>query len=229
MHAPIHGRLLPARLSQNVLLQDFLRIQQLLGSKALNVNPSKTAFDDDAVNTQAKLTAIQEALLHVVEAKDTHHLFEQVSVASGVELEPDDDETLNLEAQQVEVLLDLLKDERTEEPDAERILEILHNHSASTIEQLPGLISRFPNLAKHIYKVCGKVEDKTALATGFVSMLKDNDQLGEYALFWIAVIAEDYLSSAKPFGDLVIRLYERSGDWELARAKVPKYPYKTSG
>ena len=48
--------------NEDVILQDFLRIQELLGLRALNINPSKTSFDKGASDISETATAIQGEL-----------------------------------------------------------------------------------------------------------------------------------------------------------------------
>lgn len=64
----------------SVLKLDFIRIQQLLGQLALNVNPSKTYYDNKVGDVQEQLTDIRQSLTEIVTD------FEEVATASGVEL-----------------------------------------------------------------------------------------------------------------------------------------------
>src|SRR3546814_20949259 len=53
--------------SESVLAKDFIRIQQLLGAYGLNINPSKTAYDEAVADVTRAVTQNPTALLKVVE------------------------------------------------------------------------------------------------------------------------------------------------------------------
>jgi len=63
----------------DVLRQDFLRIQQLLGQFGLNVNPSKTFYNKSIGDVEETLSALHESLVEIV---DEIH---EVHGASGVD------------------------------------------------------------------------------------------------------------------------------------------------
>src|SRR3546814_206209 len=66
--------------SESVLAKDFIRIQQLLGAFGLNINPSKTAYDEDVADVTSAVTQIQKDLMQVVEIEN------YVDTPSGVEV-----------------------------------------------------------------------------------------------------------------------------------------------
>jgi len=207
-----------------VVQRDFTRIQQLLGQYALNVNPSKTAFDNSVGDVKETLSEIRQSLREIITE------YEEVPTASGVELiETDIEVEKNLDPGQIDALLALLKDETLEESDADLILGFLRLHSDSVLEQLPILLSRFPNLIKHIYTVCAGITDKTGLARVILEFLNTQTDLLEYQLFWIATIVEDYLIGQGEYGAVLLRLYELSADHKIARAKVLEIPEQGFG
>jgi hypothetical protein len=106
-----------------VLTQDFARIQQLLGQFALNVNPSKTYFDNKVGDLQQQLTDIKQSLTEVIVD------YEEVITASGVDLVETEIEIESLlSAEQVQALMALLKNEALEESDADLILGFANAH-----------------------------------------------------------------------------------------------------
>ena len=158
-----------------VLKADFHRIQQLLGQFALNVNPSKTAFDNTVGDVKEKLSDIRESL------KDVVTKYEEILTASGVTVLETDVEVENtLGAEQVERLLALLQNESLEEADADLILSFLRTHSDSLLEHLPSLLRRFPNLIKHIYSVCAEVTEKAALAAVILDFLNEGSDFWNF-------------------------------------------------
>ena len=207
-----------------VLKSDFHRIQQLLGQFALNVNPSKTAFDNSVGDIKETLSEIQQSLKEIV----TEHI--EILTASGVEaLETEVDVQKTLGTQQIEVLLALLQQDSLEEGDADLILSFMRFHSDSLLEHLPVLLRRFPNLIKHIHSVCREVTEKADLAAVILAFLNESSTFLEYQLFWIGAIAEDYLLGHGCYGDILLRLYELTSDQKIARAKVLEIPEQSFG
>lgn len=207
-----------------ILRQDFIRIQQLLGQFALNVNPSKTHYDKTAGGLAQQLSGLHQSLKEIV----VH--IEEVQTASSVEIvEVETEIESKLTEAQVNALLALLKDETLEESDADYILSFLRSHSDSILDQIPDLLRRFPNLVKHIYSVCGTISEKPELATALLTYLKGESFFLEYQLFWLTCLVEDYLLGYGCYGELLMRLYELTQDYKIARAKVLEIPEQGFG
>jgi len=210
--------------SPEVLWQDFTRIQQLLGQHGLNINPSKTYFEKNLSGVEETLTKLRESLIEIVEE------FEEIHTASSVELvEIETEIESTLTTDQVNALLSLLKDEALEESDADLILSFLRSHSNSILEHIPDLLRRFPNLAKHIYAVCGTISEKNDLSAILLDYLNQETFFLEYQLFWLTCIVEDHLMGHGCYGELLIRLYELSQDFKIARAKILEIPEQGFG
>lgn len=208
----------------SVLMSDFQLIQKLLGQYALNINPSKTTFDNSVGDVKETLSDIRESLKEIITE------YEEVPTASGVEIEEMDVEIENvLGSEQIESLLALLQNDSLEESDADRILSFLRTHSDSLIEYLPILFRRFPNLIKHIHSVCGAVNEKAELSAVLLEYLKESDDFLEYQLFWIGVIVEDYLLGHGCYGEVLLRLFELTATLKIARAKVLEIPVQDFG
>jgi hypothetical protein len=208
----------------DVLRQDFIRVQQILGQYALNVNPSKTHFDKDFNGVEETLSELHQSLKEIVEE------IEVVHTASSVEfIEVEKETESKLTGVQVNALLALLKDESLEESDADLILGFLRSHSDSILEQIPDLLRRFPNLIKHIYSVCGTISEKPELAAVLLDYLKKEGFFLEYQLFWLTCIVEDHLLGHGCYGELLMRLYELTQDYKIARAKVLEIPEQGYG
>ena len=210
--------------SEQVLTADFARIQQLLGSFSLNVNPSKTGYDNLGIDVEEKATEIKKSLMGVIEIEEYFETASGVGVSTElVEVES------NLTSTQVDTLLGYLKDEALEESDADLILSILKDHSDSLLEYLPILLNRFPNLYKHIFSMTLHIEDKESLSAVIHEFLNQASGLLEYQLFWLGVIAEESLQGTKFFGEIVVKIYELSPDYKIARAKVLEIPLQDFG
>lgn len=207
-----------------VIRQDFLRIQHLLGQYGLNVNPSKTHFDKRVGNVEDTLSDIHESLIEIVEN------LKMVHGASGVDfIEVEEEVVSELSEQQIASLHSLLRDESLEEADADLILGFLRSHSDDILEHLPTLLRRFPNLIKQIYSICATVNDKASLSAILLDHLKTEPYFVEYQLFWLACLVEDFLVGAGCYGDVLIKLYELTQDFRIARAKVLEIPEQGFG
>jgi hypothetical protein len=207
-----------------VLRQDFLRIQQLLGQYGLNVNPGKTFYDKSLSGVEETLSNIHESLKEIVQEVQEVHSPSSVEL---VEIETEIESTLT--ADQINALLSLLKDEALEESDADLILSFLRSHSDSILEHIPALLRRFPNLSKHLYSMCGTISEKADLAGILLGYLQTETFFLEYQLFWLACIVEDHLMGHGCYGKLLMKLYELSQDFKVARAKVLEIPEQGFG
>jgi hypothetical protein len=208
----------------DVLRQDFLRIQQLLGQFGLNVNPSKTYYNKSIGDVEETLSALHESLIEIV---DEIH---EVHGASGVDFVLVENEVAsNLTEDQVNALLALLRDDALEEADADLILGFLRSHSDSILEHLPVLLRKFPNLTKHIHSVCSTVSEKAELAAVLLEHLTKETFFLEYQLFWLACIVEDHLIGHGCYGDVLMRIFELTQDFKIARAKVLEIPEQGFG
>ncbi|MBS4433293.1 hypothetical protein E2566_07995 [Pectobacterium punjabense] len=203
----------------DVLNNDFIKIQQLLGQVSLNVNPSKTSFDNSIGDIKDTLSQIKASLKEIVTE------YEEIPTASGVELVEMNIEVIkNLDINQVNALIELLKDENLEEADADLILGFLRTHNDSLLSQIPMLLTRFPNLIKHIYTVCSGIRDKKELVNVLLNYLNSNSNFLEYQLFWIGAIVEDYLLGEGEYGSVLLKLFELSGDFKISRSKILEIP-----
>ena len=214
--------------SRDTLVSDFLKIQDLLGGVALNVNAAKTSFDFGLGTVNESASTIRLRLREILD--DDHP---RVYFGSGSDWSDDnddeDDEEAEISSEKISELEDLLLDVRADEADVELILGILQENDAVPATAIPTLYLRFPNIAKQLYKLVAASDDKDTIAAGFAEMLDSEAELLEYQLFWLAVIAEDHLSDTDEFGELVMGIYERSDGYEIAAAKVLEIPDQTFG
>lgn len=209
---------------EDVVARDFIRIQQLLGGKSLNVNPSKTARATGEVSIYDSVSEIRSDLNELIGGVDQIAVF-----GSGVE-GPVEGAPRPLVGEAAEQrLLDLLVDVRAEESDVELILAVLQHRSEGIASRLATLLHRFPNIVKQLHKVCGAVDDKGTVAQQMLNLVRSDATLIEYQLFWMAAIAEDHLATTPFFEDLIVRIYERASGMPIAQAKVLEIPNQTGG
>lgn len=220
------------------LLQDFLRIQELLGLRALNVNSTKTIVDGEKATIQETASVIQQELASFVKDLSPPSMYlgsgADGPISDGYgdddELDKDEEEkTPSLDKSQINRLFELLVDPKVDEADVELILSILHEHSESVTNHIPRLLARFPNIVKQLHKLAGHIVAKEELTIQLIELLGAEEALLEYQLFWIAVIAEDHLSQTKNFGKLILKLYEMTANHKIARAKILEIPDQSFG
>lgn len=214
--------------SEHILSLDFVKIQQLLGSIHLNVNPMKTKLDAQQPDVAATISEIRKTLYEIVEIEVP---IGEV-VGSGVEVET---ETVELEfentlnASQVEILLGLLREDTLEESDAELVLSALKAHSDSLLELIPSLLGRFPNITKHLYSICSSISDKESLGQAILGFINSQESLLEYQLFWLAVLVEEQLEGTTAYGQLLVTIYNLTSEFKIARAKILEIPEQDFG
>lgn len=208
----------------NILKQDFIYIQQLLGKFALNINPSKTYYDNKVGDISETLSNIKQSLQEIVID------YEELPTASGMEVvETEVEVEKNLSQEQVDGLMSLLKEDDLDESDADLILSFLRSHSDSLLELLPTLLEKFPNMIKHIYSICGDITDKNSLSKIINNFISSEAKLIEYQLFWIGAILEDHLAGVELYGASLIKVYELTSEFKIARSKILEIPEQGFG
>jgi hypothetical protein len=213
--------------SREVIVTDFLKIQDLMGGVALNVNAAKTSFDFGLRTVNESASAIHIRLSEILDDEQPRAYFGSGSDWSDDHDVDDDDDEISSE--KISELEGLLLDGRADEADVEQILGILQDYDAVPVTAIPTLYARFPNIAKQLYKLVAASDDKDIIAEGFAELLDSDTDLLEYQLFWLAVIAEDHLSDTAEYGQLLMAIYERSEAHEIAAAKVLEIPDQTFG
>lgn len=215
---------------RDTLVSDFLKIQNLMGGVALNVNAAKTSFDFGLGTINESASAIRIRLSEILDDDQPRAYFGSGSDWSDEDDDNhEDDDRDEISGDKISELEDLLLDGRADEADVELILGILQENDAVPATAIPTLYARFPNIAKQLYKLVAASDDKDAIAEGFAELLASEAELLEYQLFWLAVIAEDHLDDTDEFGELVMGIYERSEAYEIAAAKVLEIPDQTFG
>jgi hypothetical protein len=202
---------------ESVINSDFVVIQKMLGEKGLFLNSAKTKIGQvDEINIEKQVSAIKAGLLQV-----RRHIIE----VSGIEYEEDEEEEEyeNLSEEQIEYLLDILKDPDIHEEDAELVLILLRDHGSDVLERMKIFLERFPSLSKTIYTYCRHLNDKTELSNLVKEFLKTRN-ITENQLFWLAKITEDYLRESHNYGDIIEGLYTHRHATSLTQAKLLEIP-----
>ena len=114
---------------ERVLNSDFLTIQHLLGERGLTLNESKTRRDDEVLR-------LAPGTIDDIKIELLNRRREMVVDASGDLVEDADEEEADdpLSEEQLEYLLDLLKNPDIDESDAELVLTVLRSRGEDVLE-----------------------------------------------------------------------------------------------
>ncbi|MEG4109735.1 RNA-directed DNA polymerase [Microcoleus sp. S13_C5] len=142
---------------ESVINSDFVVIQKMLGEKGLFLNSAKTIIGQvEEINIGKRVDTIKAGLLQV-----RRHIIE----VSGIEFEHDEEEECEeLSDEQIEYLLDILKEPDIHEEDAELVLILLRDHGSDVLQRMKIFLERFPSLSKTVYTYCRYLNDKTELS-----------------------------------------------------------------
>lgn len=210
---------------ENVITSDYIRLQQLLGERGLTVNPNKTRRGDAVLRLppgsideiKVDLLELRREIIESAYGEVIHHPLEE---------EADDDP---LEDDQLEYLLDVLKNPEIDESDAELVLTVLKSRDDDVLEHLTDILERFPSLTRRIYSFSKHVQDATVLSGLLESFVKKTKTATEDQLFWIAKIAEDFLQSTSGYSKLLLRIYEHPAATPIVQAKVLETSLQKAG
>ncbi len=198
------------------VLHDLIQIQELLGLKGLSINSQKTRIDQKSPSEpnemKSKLLDIRRDILFASGLSEGDE--------RAIETEIDD--------QDIAYLKSMLAAEHIEEEDAELVLSVMRDHAEDISEYLAPLLKDFPNLSKSFFFFAEHIEDREFLAKLLLDHLKF-DYIPEYQLFWIAAIAEEYLSETKRFGDILMCLLHHRAATPISKSKVLEIPDKRFG
>jgi hypothetical protein len=142
---------------ENALIDDFLTIQRLLGERGLSLNSTKTILGQvKELDVAKKVDEIKASLLKI-----RRTMFETSGEISFLEEEYYE----KLTPEQIEYLLNLLKEPDIDESDAELVLAVLREHGTDVLSRMNVFLERFPSLSKSIYHFSQYVDDKESLAS----------------------------------------------------------------
>lgn len=203
------------------VLSDFLEIQRRLGDKGLSINPSKTQIGRiDDLDVEQKVDAVRNQLIE-------RRMF--VVTGSGGDDEPYEDEDEALDSNEIEYLMDLLRNPEIEEEDAELVLTLLRDYGEDVMSYLPMFLARFPNLSKNLYHFCGHIADKSELLGTVSNFVSSNNQITEFQLFWLSKTFETYLLGVAGAGDVLSALYEHRNATDVSKSKILEIPDRRYG
>jgi hypothetical protein len=205
---------------ENLLIDDFLTIQRLLGEKGLSLNSAKTILGQvGELNVAKKVDSIKASLLRI-----RRTIFE----AYGENM-LEEEYYENLTSEQVEYLLNLLQDPDIDESDAELVLVLMRDHGTDILARMNIFLEKFPSLSKSIYHFSKYVDDKETLANLILNFVENGINITEDQLFWMAKISEDYLFKTSFYPKILIKLYDHRNATLISRAKILEIPEQRFG
>jgi hypothetical protein len=200
---------------EEVINMDFVLIQQLLGEKGLSLNPAKTAYEEAYQDIRGEVDEMKVSLLKV-----RRFIIE----VSGEPFEDEELEEENLNGEQVEYLLNLLKNPDIDESDAELVLVLLRDHGEDVVSRLGAFLRRFPGLSRNVYHFARHVTDKEALAEIVYRFAADGAYATEDQLFWMAKLSEEFLADTLHYRDVLLSIYQHPNATDISKAKVLEIP-----
>jgi hypothetical protein len=203
-----------------VINMDFVLIQQLLGDKGLSLNPAKTAYEEQREDIPGEIDEMKVSLLKVRRI---------IIEVSGEPFEDEQVEEENLTEEQVEYLLNLLKNPDIDEADAELVLVLLRERGEDVLSRLEAFLRRFPGLSRNVYHFARHVADTEAMAEIVYRFAVDGAYATEDQLFWMAKLSEEFLSKAALYRDILFSIYQHPNATDISRAKVLEIPEQRFG
>jgi hypothetical protein len=207
--------------SEDTINTDFVLVQQLLGEKGLSLNPAKTSYETDEQDIAKRIDEMKVSLLKV------RRFVIEVSGLIFRDEEEEVEEPLNDE--QLEYLLDLLKNPDIDESDAELVLVLLRDHGEDVVPKLEGFLRRFPGLSRNVYHFARHVTEKEDLALIIHAFASDEAYATEDQLFWLAKLSEEYLHETAPYRDILWAMYQHPNATDISRAKILEIPERRFG
>jgi hypothetical protein len=199
--------------NQNVLYEDFYKIQILLGNKSLSINEAKLKLPSE-IDNYLNLRDIDNVKVQLLNVRE--QLLQDYD-----DLEDDDENnTITLKEEQRDFLLDILSNNYVEEEDAELVLLLMRNNWEDVFDKVSNIAFEYPNLAKSSYKFFESVQDHNSVAEIILQRVKTGEHLTEYQLFWMAKMCEDFLIKTDIVGELIHALYEHRSATQISRAKL---------
>jgi Reverse transcriptase (RNA-dependent DNA polymerase) len=205
---------------EELINMDFVLIQQLLGEKGLALNPSKTAYQEEYQDIPGEIDEMKVSLLKV-----RRFIIE----VSGMAVQDEELDEEPLSEEQVEYLLNLLKDPDIDEADAELVLVLLRDHGEDVVFRLESFLRRFPGLSRNVYHFARHVVDKEGLAEIVHSFAADGSYATEDQLFGMAKLSEEFLGETSPYRDILLSIYQHPNATDISRAKVLEIPEQRFG
>ena len=108
-------------------------------------------------------------------------------------------------------------------------LVLLRDHGEDVVPRLEEFLRRFPDLSRNVYHYARHVTDKNELAEIIDTFARDGAYATEDQLFWMAKLAEEFLSGTKVYRDILWSIYQHPNSTAISKAKVLEIPEQRFG
>lgn len=153
----------------------------------------------------------------------------RILIVSGDPVEVESPVQVPLNRRQVDYLLQLLGTPEIEESDAELVLVLLRDHANAVFSKMLSVLNKFPGLTKNLYHYARLATDRVGLDDLLINLVRDCPNATEYQLFWVAKIAEEFLTTSPRLGDILALVFEHPNSTMISRAKVLEIPDRRFG
>ncbi|WP_440604413.1 antiviral reverse transcriptase Drt5 [Bacillus sp. GB_SG_008] len=197
--------------SHDTIQNDVLKIQKLLGEKGLSLNESKSAILKTSEDEVLQIEDIKKSLLQT-RASFIDWYSEEVG---------EDKPELTLE--QENYLKQKLQNSRNlEEEDIELILTLLSTTQEENIELVKLVLEKAPNLTKNLYHSIRRnfMYLDNEIVNIFKGYIRNNEQLHEYQLFWIAKILIEFTQLNEFIVDILFTIYNHSSTTNVVKCLI---------
>lgn len=199
--------------SESDLVDDFFRIQKILGARGLSVNASKTSLKSckDGAG-EDETNEIRKQLL------------EKRKIAVQKAYTDDFDEAhgdVDLSDEEVRYISELLESKDMSEDDAELVVSLARGCENEVKEHLPSLAIKYPHLAKSVWALSRNISlfnESTVLE--ILNKASSSEGLQEYQLFWFSEIASHLNDMEIDVSKPLMAFYENKNATDLSRAKI---------
>ena len=118
-------------------------------------------------------------------------------------------------------MLELLRDPKLEEADAELVLTLLSEHGEEVLDRMASVWPRYPALSRPIYNfVTRELSDPTSVAALAQAFLANAPNATEYQLFWLAKVLQATGTRNEVFGRLIASIFDHQNATPIVKAKV---------
>lgn len=199
--------------SKTDLVDDFFRIQKILGARGLSVNASKTSLNsfDNGVNEEEP-DEIRKQLLEKRKIAVQRAYTDDFDEAHG---------DIDLSTEEIHYISDLLESKDMSEDDAELVVSLARGCENKVKDHLPSLAVKYPHLAKSVWALSRSIsltDEDTVLK--ILEKASNGQGLQEYQLFWFSEIASHLNSLEIDVSKPLMAFYDHKNATDLSRAKI---------
>jgi hypothetical protein len=194
-----------------IINNDVLTIQKLLGEKGLSLNESKSEV---LRTSEDKINQIEDIKKSLLQQRATFIDWYTGEVEEG---------RPQLTKEQESYLKEKLRDSKNlEEEDIELILTLLSTNQEETKELVRLVLERAPNLTKNLYHSIKRnfMYLDNDIISIFKDYIKENERVHEFQLFWISKILIDFTVLNESIVDILMEIYNHPSSTNVVKCLI---------